>query len=212
MAGLNNCTEDIDAPGGGSVNILKRSSQSIALIATLALVPCTSRAGSIIYTWHEDDGQNVSGSFIVSSEALQDGLIQFADLQSFSFAGVTQVGYTFEGFVGFATAFPIPISSADGVPTSNTNLFDNLGFGNGIGVSLTVTFNPESFTHDGGEWIYAQYSPFGAGPIATGIGHWTAAVVPEPSSLVSAGLACVCGIAYGAARKRGAARKCSNPA
>ena len=64
---------------------LKRMGLIVAVtIICISFVNMPSRAGSIVYTWNEDDGQAVTGTLIVGSEALQNGQFQFADVQSFS--------------------------------------------------------------------------------------------------------------------------------
>ena len=41
----------------------------------------------IVYTWHEDDGQAVTGSLVVRNSALAAGVVTTADIVSFAFSG-----------------------------------------------------------------------------------------------------------------------------
>ena len=54
------------------------------MLAGLAFVPRGAKA-DITYTWHEDDGLSVTGSFVVSSMAQTAGQIINQYVNSFTF-------------------------------------------------------------------------------------------------------------------------------
>ena len=60
---------------------LKRFSLFVVLIATIGLVPCQLRAGSITYTWRELDEQYASGTLTIDSTG-----IEFFDFSAGGFA------------------------------------------------------------------------------------------------------------------------------
>jgi hypothetical protein len=66
-------------------------------------------AGTITYTWHEDDGQLVSGQLLVNSSARAAGQITPSDISSFSWTGL------FDTYTAAPPLFPnpLPISTLD---------------------------------------------------------------------------------------------------
>jgi hypothetical protein len=175
---------------------------TLFLLAGFVLTPRVANAGSITYTWNEDDGQNVTGQLVVSSAAQTAGAINLADITSFSFGGEIH-GFPFEFTLPYVIgSFPIPISMSDAAPTSaSTQLKIGGPFApNGIPSIVTLDHFYNVTNHE--SWNLQTESFL----IYTGSGHWTittaGGTVPEPSTVVLAAVAAVCGLAYGWCRPR----------
>jgi hypothetical protein len=153
-----------------------------------ALAPGVADAGSITYTWHEDDGQNVTGQLIVSDLALFAGQITQTDVIAFAFD-------TPRSFFTQAKLFPptIPIDMTTGAPrASNTSVTSSPS-------SFSVALDSSYQQISGETWSYFQSDPLHFG---NGSGHWTITIssVPEPSSAALAAIGAV--VAYGWSRRR----------
>ena len=155
------------ASGAGtfSLAIVKR-----AATATFHANPAVP--ANLLYTWHEIDGQNVTGSIQVSSRALAAQQIQLSDVISFTFS----VGsYTFTAAGLNAPDFPIPILAPSGsfstmVAKNPGNTFNEvLNRGTPQIVSLELRDNAESMAYSGERWLLQSF----AGPPVVGIGYWT---------------------------------------
>jgi len=73
---------------------------------------------------------------------------------------------------------------------------------------FTINLNARAFIRPGYPQGWTAYPCF-----QQGFGYWSvaqSAAVPEPTSIVLAGIACICGLAYHIARKRRA--NCAHPA
>jgi hypothetical protein len=144
---------------------------SVAALVGSVLETHPVLARDITYTWHEDDGQDVAGSFIVLGTAQSTAQIQFSDVVSFSFTSTT-LDFSFTNQDLDPKGFPIPISSIDASPADGTNI---------------LTIQAVHTTDD-----------------IVGEGHWSIIVasVPEPPAHVLAGIAILCGLAYGWSHRR----------
>jgi hypothetical protein len=168
------------------------------MLAGLPLAPRAATA-DITYTWHEDDGLNVTGQLDVNSAAQAAGQIQLSDVLSFDFS--VPIG-TFT-LSDLNSGFPLPISTLDAAPTGSP------GF---TAVNTSGSFAEISFDNGwqtpSGEAVSFRTA---TGSFQSGHGHWTitgaAVTVPEPSTAAVAVFGAVCGIAYAWARRRRAQRR-----
>jgi hypothetical protein len=178
-----------DSPQGSRVRRLRAILLPISLLALVLGLTPAARA-DLVYTWHETDGQPVTGSLDVSPQALTFGSISTSDVVSFSFK---DFGNSHTGLFPFS---PIPIDS-QGIPTTNTALIDSTG-------NLFVEFDRVSFDPiKQGIWVDSAGN-------SAGKGYWTVvntSPVPEPSSLALCFLGALSGIAYVQGRKRWALRR-----
>jgi hypothetical protein len=94
---------------------------SVAALVGSVLETHPVLGGDITYTWHEDDGQDVAGSFIVLGTAQSAARIQFSDVVSFSFTSTT-LDFSFTNQDRDPKGFPISISSIDASRTDGTNI------------------------------------------------------------------------------------------
>jgi len=184
---------------------------SVALIVVFAVAPRQLRAGNLVYTWHEGDGQVVNASLTVASGAQQAGAIQFDNVLNFSFS-IPSLGVSFlTSDLQDTILFPIPIDTSTAIPTEpiGPSLLANTP---GAAADLILEFDEQSFSppHFVGAWVLSSASVGGAS--GAGYGDWTVSSLPEPSSLLLAVMAGVCGIAFGAARKHRATRIRTNGA
>jgi hypothetical protein len=146
--------------------------------------------GDTVYTWHEDDGQNVTGSLVVNPLAQSQGFITPNLIDSFVF------NVDGGGFGAVYGAFPsftqIPVSQINGGFTGSVGTRINASGDIGGGYVYTDL----NYAVSGGEQWLADFI-FNPNPI-TGVGHWTISIgsVPEPSTwtLALIGLACVAGL------------------
>jgi hypothetical protein len=162
------------------------------LVLVLAIAPA-ARA-DIVYTWHETDGQAVTGSLDVLSIALTNGAISFADVKSFTF---TIPGAEFTTLQ--TGVFPIAIDS-NGVPTGS---FPDVTLTD-IGANLMVDFSNASFQSSTSSG-WTAHDPGGGGA-----GFWSVslpAAVPEPSTQTLFFIGAVSGIPFVQGRKRWAQRR-----
>ena len=162
---------------------------SALVVVASAVFPSVSRA-DIVYTWHEDDGQNVTAQLDVKSTVLAAGQINMADVVSFSFIGTfSSDSFNFDA-ADIATDepnFPISISKVTGIPTDSHFflIIADPNYGQFDG-QATIDFNSSLTTPSGQNW---DRSVSAIGIQQQGVGHWTVALaVPEPSSLVLAGI------------------------
>ncbi len=160
----------------------------------LALVglanPPFSYGGEITYTWHSDPNSNQAfGMLVVNDIVLSQGVITLSDVESFSFVPST-VAFDASDLSPFS--FPIPISTIDAIPSSQTStIFADVTIEE-IPIFLNVEFSSTSFAGSfAAEWDARAAFSHGI----SGSGYWTV-MVPEPSSVVLASLGCVWGIAY----------------
>jgi hypothetical protein len=132
----------------------------------------------LIYTWVEDDGQNVSGSLDVSSIALTNGTLNNNDVIAFSWSDPSAT---------YGTADLAPFS--EGIPISMINgaFTDSTSFPRSVNGQLEIPATAGSMVSGGGDWSDGE---------ASGVGHWTVAItsVPEPSALLLSGIAGVVGL------------------
>jgi hypothetical protein len=177
---------------------LKRSILLILPLLVLAIAPGPSRAGNIVYTWHETDGQSVSGSLSVSDTALTTLVIDSTDVVSTSFSTPHFSSNSLSPFS------PITIGSS-GIPTAGGEFDESTN-------TLLVPFSSGTFTPPSsppsGEstWQVA----IDLAHIYHGVGYWTvsgASAVPEPSSGLLAAIGALSGIAYARFGKRRAQRR-----
>ncbi len=184
---------------------------TLFLMSGSAMVPSASKAG-IIYTWHEDDGQSITGSMAVKSTVQAAGEITFADVTSFTFTfNVSQVNESFQTNELEALYFPLPISTTDASP---------LGFINGVtigaqsgttGDNFYVAFSVFWDTNSGELW--QDYNITTQALVVTGYGHWTItgattpSAVPEPSAAIMGVIGTVGGIAIVLGGKRRSERR-----
>lgn len=194
------------ARGGNQVwrSIPHRTGCSRMILSTLmvwagfAILPGSSDAGTITYTWEKGDGSPSSGDLVVNSVAQANGQIQFVDVVSFSFTVHFQTAVA-----NFTTAdlanmnFPFAISTVTAGPTGG---FAELFAINSSGSSMNVEFD-QNWNLIAGQGLAASLTP--SGPFAGSEGLWviTGAAVPEPSTLSLAALATICGVACALARK-----------
>ena len=171
-------------------------------LLVLALSPRPSRA-DLIYTWHETDAQVVTGSIVVSQQALTAGSISFADIQSFAFT-IPPPNQNIPFVIGDNTSsFPFSITSTGTVTNpSPAQLTAGSNFASG---PLDIPFNSSSFNPSNPvTWRYEGI------PGSTGTGYWSVSIttaVPEPSSAVVAVFGALSGIAYVQVRKRRAQQR-----
>jgi hypothetical protein len=132
---------------------------TLLLLTGAALAPGVADAGSITYTWHEDDGQNVTGQLIVSDLALFAGQITQPDVIAFAF------DTPFESFTQAVLFVPtIPIDMTTGAPTA-----PHSGL---VGQSLTtleldLDSNYEQISGEG--WVeFSAHPPYVSEALATG--------------------------------------------
>jgi hypothetical protein len=162
------------------------------LVLVLAITPAAQ--ADIVYTWHETDGQAVTGSLDVLPIALTNGAISFADVKSFTF---TIPGAEFTTLQ--TGVFPIAIDS-NGVPTGS---FPDVTLTD-IGANLMVDFSNASFQSSTSSG-WSAHDPGGGGG-----GFWSVslpAVVPEPSTQILFFIGAVSGVTYVQGRKRWAQRR-----
>ena len=175
---------------------------TLFLLSGAVFAPRAAKA-DITYTWHEDDGQSITGSMTVQSAVQAAGQIQISDVTSFNFNFDNVPEGSFPSSSITFNNFPLPISPLDASPTatpsSNTQLIAEKP---GITFIMFVQFDA-LWNTPSGEFIEAEST----GP-NIGAGHWIitgaspAAAVPEPSTAVVAGIGVVCGLAYAWCRHR----------
>ena len=173
---------------------------SALVVVGSAVLPSVSGA-DIVYTWHEDDGQNVTGSFDVKSTTLSAGEIDQSDVVSFSFIGTfSSDSFNFVAADIDYITYPLSISKTTGIPTDSSSriIIDDPMYGQYDG-EATVDFNSSLTTASSQKW---ERSVSAIGIEQNGVGHWTVALsVPEPSSIVLAGIGAA-GVALAALRSR----------
>lgn len=128
---------------------------------------------NILYTWQEDDGQFVNGTFEVLPSAQSAGEIRTEHVVSFIFEAPN---VTYQGLA--STTFPIPISTTDAGFTSAAH--------NIIGVTTVNDVLTLQATAQYGNPFGQSWSSLRAGTgITNGSGHWivSGASVPEPNSV-----------------------------
>jgi len=196
---------------------MRHVSFAIASICMMLVVPQAAKA-QLSYTIFPD-GQSLSGTIeITSIPTNTNGSLPASDIQYWS---VTVDGKQFTSQDPDASA-TINVNGAisvnsDGIYAKNPVYSPAIN-------ELTLTSTPADSTTDSIDWTTTptnwSFSATLGSTTAWSLGTYgsgatltiaTAAVaVPEPSTLVGAGLVVVCGIAYGLARKRRAQRKPRN--
>ncbi len=163
-------------------------------------------AGTITYTWHEDDGKDVVGSFVVAGSAQTNGIINFSDVVSFNFSSA-DIGFSFDTSTLTNEFFPISISMATGIPlpTDETLLVAQIFPTPSTVAVFRVSF--DQLLELQSDEVF-DYFPANHGTLSQGFGHWSISVasVPEPSTLVLAGFGALGSFAFGSIR-RGQSRR-----
>jgi hypothetical protein len=141
----------------------------------------------VVYTWHETDRQNVTGSLSVGFAALANGQITLNDVTAFSFS-VPMTTYVRADLVGQSFVFPaITIDKTTGAFTSTVAAaIQAMHAANNDRIVVTTTAS-SMMMNGNGNWADTLNNP------ATGTGFWTV-TVPEPSTLVL-GVIAACGLA-----------------
>ncbi len=171
---------------GGSRNLLIY----VAFLVVGGLAAPPTRA-DLIYTWTETAGTpDVTGMLMVNPLVLKTGTIDVTDVSSFSFQTPNAMYTT----ISLDSTFRIDIA-ADGEITSESGILYTSASAGLLTMNLFEPPDPCTWSE------MVNEDP----PSPSGSGYWTSAV-PEPSSLVAAGFACICGIAWHMARHRRAAR------
>jgi hypothetical protein len=175
---------------------------SLFLLTWFALDPPCARAGSITYTWVEDDKQKVDGSLKVSDSVLTAGKIALTAVETFSFS-VPGGSWSLKNIdPNILNDFPMPISATTAAPTGKPDVrFSDVATNSPRGgLLLQVAFDTNWNVNKGEAWYDFNDAPNYTGVISKGVGHWTIAT-PEPSTFVMAFIATVAGLAYGWRRR-----------
>jgi|GEM_PF-6944873 len=176
---------------------------TLVAVAGLAGAPRPVTAG-IDYTWTAND-KSLQGT-LDTKLTLGETTFTAADVTSFSFT-VAGIPYTSVA-LDPATINIDPSTGGPAASDDGTNLYSVVSTQPGFS-ELRVYFDANYLTGD----AFSVGNSVGETTFGPLEGTWTiapAAAVPEPSTLVLAGVAVVCGIAYGLARKRRAQRKARN--
>jgi len=174
---------------------------TLFLLSGAVFAPRAAKA-DITYTWHEDDGQSITGSMTVQSAVQAAGQIPFSDVTSFNFNfdNVPEGSFPFSSLTSFT--FPLPISPLDASPMAPPTTGTELEAVKSTTYFMSVQFDA-NWSTTFGEAIIVENVAIGLGD-----GHWIitgaspAAAVPEPSTAVVAGIGVVCGLAYAWCRHR----------
>ena len=151
-------------------------------------------AGSVTYTWIEDDGQSVTGHLTVRTPLSVPGEITLpTDVTSFAFS-TTPGDFDETEIVGDG---PISVDAQffpTGSPSTTNQIVANL-----LGDVLELEFDNLAATTSSELWEVATPPKN-----FNGVGHWAmlTASVPEPSSAVLASIAAAGGLAYRWRRRR----------
>ncbi len=175
---------------------------TLFLLSGAVFAPRAAKA-DITYTWHEDDGQSITGSMTVKSAVQAAGQIQISDVTSFNFNFDIVPEGSFPSSSLTSNNLPLPISPLDAsptaTPTTDTSLIAEKP---GETFIMSVYFDANWNTLSGEVIVADSTKP------DLGAGHWIitgaspAAAVPEPSTAVVAGIGVVCGLAYAWCRHR----------
>jgi len=160
--------------------------------------PPTDARADIIYTWHEDDGQNVTGSLEVLNSAQPAGQITASNVVSF--AWTDPYGAYNKADMLLYTNFPIPISTTTAEFTAPNNSALGIDAGNGLQY-VNVQASVPTTTPSSMQWYEAL-------PASTpdGFGHWTisqTSTIPEPSTITMALIALATGLGCTLVSRRG---------
>lgn len=178
---------------------------TLLLLSAIAFAPRAARA-DLIYTWHEDDGQDVTGQLILKNSAQAAGGFGLSDIISFTFTAALAVEpFSLNKDSLFDGYFPMPLSTVTAIPTASNSFFDAGGsVYPQYDESMSVDFNNLFGASGSQQW--RRYTPVLL-INQNGFGHWTlfdttaVAAVPEPGSLTLVGLGAA-GLAAGALRRR----------
>jgi hypothetical protein len=172
---------------------------TLILLSGTVIVPRTANA-DLTYTWHEDDGADVSGVMTVKGTAQANMQITLSDILTFSFTNTFFNSPYSVGDMPPAMFFTIiPISATNAGPTSASSVL----LAAQDETQMTIAFDTAWNTTDGEHW--SEQDP-GIHQTHSGVGHWviTGATVatPEPSTAVVAAFGAIAFIAHGWSRRR----------
>lgn len=188
---------------------------TVIVLAGSVLSPHPALAGSVTFTWHEDDGTKVQGA-LVANEIPANGQIPLSAVSSFSFtvtipktAEMAKLVYNFNKSSLTGVGFPLSVDPQTGNPTgAPPSPPTTFGWTLGMTVPNVKGVGPAGLDLDknysetkGEDW--AIPSGDAARTIWIGTGHWTvAASVPEPSSAVLAAIGAVAVLTFALLHKR----------
>jgi hypothetical protein len=178
-----------------------RSILAALAVLTLAILAggTSARAGNITYNIVDDpvdqNGYNLSGTIVTDGTI---GELGSYDIISWQFT-ITGPGGPFSNSNNSTL-----ISGLESTTSGDLIATGIVGFYGPFFGSPEVFWEPMNdwyFGSNNGNHLWNAYPPTGF-PATQGWTIATAAAVPEPSSLILAGMACASGVAFGLARKR----------
>jgi hypothetical protein len=153
---------------------------AVSVLAALLWAGCHPMAAraNVIYTWVEDDGQQVTGNLAVLGTAQPAGQINFADVVSFNWHD-PHTSYTTPN-LDAGGLWPIAINTLTAAFTGASSQLDAIQSANVVVIQANVNYATPSAE----SWRY----PTGPAEL-TGVGHWTISGVPEPGGVGLMGIA-----------------------
>jgi hypothetical protein len=193
---------------------------TVIVLAGGVLSPHPAHAGSVTYTWHEDDGTNAQGSLVLG-KIPANGQVPLSDVASFSFTvTIPKTGatagfkYQFNKSSLTGVGFPLSVDPQTGNPTGAPPTPPTT-FGWTLGMTVPnvkggspagLDFDKNYSTKAGEDWAIPSGNP-GVGTWI-GTGHWTAAAsVPEPPSAFLAAIGAVTVLTFRLLHKRRAEQR-----